>query len=159
MPKPNFSHQSIPFISPSQSLAVAAELSPEPIAINPVSMGNPHGVIFVDDVSSIDVKALGMALSHHEAFPKQANIGFCQVLNKNSLKLRVFERGAGETLACGTGACAAVAVCVSQGLVEGRIKVSLPGGELYIEWPDPEGPMKMIGDAQMVYEGTITLGQ
>ena len=122
-------------------------------------MGNPHGVIFVDDVSSIDVKALGMALSHHEAFPKQANIGFCQVLNKNSLKLRVFERGAGETLACGTGACAAVAVCVSQGLVEGRIKVSLPGGELYIEWPDPEGPMKMIGDAQMVYEGTITLGQ
>ena len=122
-----------------------------------VSMGNPHCVVQVDDIQTSNVEQLGPLLESHERFPERVNAGFMQIINKEHIKLRVYERGAGETQACGSGACAAVAVGIMQGLLNNRAQVDLPGGSLIIEWDGVGYPLYMTGEATHVYDGFITL--
>ena len=122
-----------------------------------VSMGNPHCVVQVDDIQTANVEQLGPLLESHERFPERVNAGFMQIINKEHIKLRVYERGAGETQACGSGACAAVAVGIMQGLLNNRVQVDLPGGSLIIEWDGVCYPLYMTGEATHVYDGFITL--
>ncbi|MFM2486045.1 diaminopimelate epimerase [Celerinatantimonas yamalensis] len=122
-----------------------------------VSMGNPHCVLEVDDVATADVETLGPLLESHERFPKRANIGFMQVLSPDQIKLRVYERGAGETSACGSGACAAVVVGQLQGKLGQSVTVVLPGGTLQIQWAGEGQPVKMTGPAVHVFDGQINL--
>jgi diaminopimelate epimerase len=121
------------------------------------SMGNPHGVILVDDISSARVDEIGARLTGHPFFPERANIGFCQVVDRGFIRLRVFERGVGETLACGTGACAAAVTSRLAGLVDEKVKVSLPGGKVRIRWQGPNHAVRMTGPATLVYEGQIAV--
>jgi len=123
--------------------------------VTPVSMGNPHGVIFVDDLLGTDVAAIGARLAIHAAFPQGANIGFCQVVDRQFIRLRVFERGVGETRACGSGACAAVVAARLHDKVDPRCKVSLPGGKLRIAWPELQSPVTMSGAATLVFRGEL----
>lgn len=120
-----------------------------------VSMGNPHCVVTVDDVATAPVAELGALLERHERFPERANIGFMQIVNRNHIKLRVFERGAGETQACGSGACGAVAVGIMQGALDEKVRVDLAGGTLYIEWQGEGTPLYMTGEAAHIYDGYI----
>lgn len=122
-----------------------------------VSMGNPHAVLTVTDIAAAPVQELGEKLESHPFFPERANIGFMQVVNRNQINLRVFERGAGETMACGSGACAAVVIGIEQGLLEPEVKVSLPGGDLQIRWQGRGTPVFMTGAAVSVFEGVIDL--
>lgn len=123
------------------------------LAFGAVSMGNPHAVIDVDDVDAAPVASIGPRLQASRAFPQSANIGFAQVEAHNRIRLRVYERGAGETLACGSGACAAAAVLMRRGRVAREVTVALPGGELRIAWPDDDAPLTMAGPAAFVFEG------
>jgi diaminopimelate epimerase len=118
-----------------------------------VSTGNPHAVIEVADVNDIPVSRYGLALQQSPAFPQSANVGFAEVVARDFIRLRVFERGVGETLACGSGACAAVAVLVRRGRVDRDVTVSLPGGELRIAWPDDGAQIMMTGPTAFVFEG------
>ena len=120
-------------------------------------MGNPHCVLQVGNIDTAPVLQLGPLLENHERFPERANIGFMQVLNRNHIKLRVFERGAGETQACGSGACGAVAVGIMQGVLDSKVQVDLPGGSLWIEWEGVGHPLYMTGDATHIYDGFIKL--
>lgn len=120
-----------------------------------VSMGNPHCVVQVDDITTANVAQLGPLLENHERFPERVNAGFMQILNRNHIKLRVYERGAGETQACGSGACAAAAVGIMQGLLNNKVNVDLPGGRLMIEWQGEGHPLYMTGDATHIYDGVI----
>lgn len=128
------------------------------VELTPVSLGNPHGVLQVDDISTAPVAELGSELTGHPFFPARANIGFCQIVDRNFVRLRVYERGVGETRACGTGACAAVVVGQLAGLLDERVKVSLPGGKVRVRWQGNGGAVKMTGPATLVYEGQITTG-
>lgn len=121
----------------------------------PVSMGNPHGVIFVDNIAEAQVAEVGSLLTSHPFFPEGANIGFCQVVDQGFARLRVFERGVGETQACGTGACAAMVAGRLHGQLAARVKMSLPGGKVRVGWQGNDSPVKMTGPATLVYEGTI----
>lgn len=125
--------------------------------VTPVSIGNPHGVLFVPSVADADVAGIGARLTRHPAFPQGANIGFCEVVDQGFLRLRVHERGVGETRACGSGACAAVVAATIAGHTGDRVKVSLPGGKVRIEWHGPGTPITLTGPACLVYEGQITL--
>ena len=127
------------------------------IEFGAVSMGNPHAVILVDDVGTVRLQELGPALEKHPIFPNRANIGFMQVLNRNKIKLRVFERGVGETQACGSGACAAMVVGHSWELLNDSVGVMLNGGELTITWSGAGAPVLMTGPAMSVYEGFISI--
>lgn len=127
------------------------------IAVSVVSMGNPHAVQTVDDTESVPVAELGPQIEHHPRFPKRVNAGFMQVVDRHHVKLRVFERGAGETLACGTGACAAVVAGIRRGLVDSPVRVSARGGELSIAWAGEGEPVYLSGPAVTVFEGEITL--
>ncbi|GAB1110541.1 MAG: diaminopimelate epimerase [Shewanella algae] len=122
-----------------------------------VSMGNPHCVLEVEDVAATDVDAIGAQLTNHERFPKGVNVGFMQVLNKGHIKLRVYERGAAETLACGSGACAAAVVGQLQGKLGNTVRVDLPGGTLTIKWDGEGKPLWMTGPAEQVYDGQIQI--
>lgn len=122
----------------------------------PVSMGNPHGVLFVDEIATAPVDEIGAALTDHPFFPDRANIGFCQIIDSNFVRLRVFERGVGETRACGTGACAAVVAGVLAGRLDERVKVSLPGGKVRVRWQGDGAAVRMTGPATLVFEGQIT---
>ena len=127
----------------------------EQYTLTPVSMGNPHGVIFVDDLFSTDVDHVGSQLTRHPAFPEGANIGFCQVIDRGFVRLRVFERGVGETQACGSGACAAAVAAQLHDKVDSKVKISLPGGKLRISWPQPTSPVTMSGAAALVFRGEL----
>lgn len=122
-----------------------------------VSMGNPHAVLDVSDVDKTAVTTIGSYLETHASFPKHANIGFRQITGRQQIKLRVHERGVGETLACGTGACAAVVTGIQSGLLDSPVRVTLAGGELTIEWQGESHPVMMTGPAETVYQGTIEL--
>ena len=122
-----------------------------------VSMGNPHCVVQVDDIHTANVAQLGPLLENHERFPERVNAGFMQVVNRKHIKLRVHERGAGETQACGSGACAAVAVGIMQGVLDNEVQVDLHGGSLLIEWQGEGHPLYMTGSATHVYDGVIYL--
>ncbi|GAB3371710.1 diaminopimelate epimerase [Lysobacter rhizosphaerae] len=122
-------------------------------AFGAVSMGNPHAVLEVADVASAPVETAGPMLQSLPVFPDSANIGFAQVESRQRVRLRVYERGAGETLACGSGACAAAAVLMKRGRVDRDVTIALPGGELQIAWPDDDAPITMAGPAAFVFEG------
>lgn len=120
-----------------------------------VSMGNPHCVMTVDNVETADVTSIGPLLETHERFPEGVNVGFMQIVNEQHIKLRVFERGAGETLACGSGACAAVAIGQIQGKLGKEVQVDLPGGSLRIRWQGRDSVLKMTGPAEHIFDGTL----
>ncbi|KFC76368.1 diaminopimelate epimerase [Massilia sp. LC238] len=125
------------------------------VFVSVVSMGNPHAVQVVDDVDTFPVESMGPAIETHARFPKKVNAGFMQVLDRHHVKLRVFERGAGETLACGTGACAAVVAGIRRGLLDSPVRVSARGGELSIAWAGVGQPVYLSGPAVTVFEGEV----
>jgi diaminopimelate epimerase len=125
------------------------------LEVGAVSMGNPHALLRVDDIEHPDIPEMGAWISTHQDFPEGCNAGFAQVLAPDRIRLRVVERGAGETLACGSGACAAVAILQTDGAVSERVRVDLPGGRLVIEWPGTGRPMTMKGPAEHVFRGTM----
>jgi diaminopimelate epimerase len=127
------------------------------VSFGAVSMGNPHAVLLVNDVEAAPVNKLGAILESHSFFPQRVNVGFMQVLDSNTIKLRVFERGAGETMACGSGACAAVVIGIEQGKLNSTVNVNLPGGNLSITWQGRGQPVFMSGPAVCVFEGVIDL--
>ena len=137
----------------------AIEHGDQRFTITPVSMGNPHAVIFTEDVINADVDAIGGALTCHPAFPERANVGFCQIMDEQFMRLRVYERGTGETQACGSGACAAAVAAQLNGHTDRKVKISLPGGKLRANWPGPGEPITLTGPANLVYQGDIQLDE
>ena len=158
MGEPNFEPSSLPFSFDSQSdkysISVPLNEGSYDCEVGAVSMGNPHAVVLVEDLESEMVNQLGPEIEKHSAFPKRVNAGFMQIENRGEMNLRVYERGAGWTLACGTGACAAMVTAHKWGLVDDVVKVNLPGGSLTIEW-NGEGNVVMTGPTAKVYEGRI----
>lgn len=154
---PKHAPQDVPINFDVESLLYHLELMGRKINFSAVSMGNPHAVLRVDDVKTAPVAELGALLESHDVFPERANIGFMQVIARNHVLLRVYERGAAETLACGSGACAAVVAGIEQGLLDDRVRVVLPGGELSIYWQGRGEPVFMSGPAVSVFEGQIEL--
>ena len=157
LPVPSLTPGDVPFIANSEANTAVLEADGRSFEVTAVSTGNPHGVIFVDKIAAVDVATIGAALSTHEAFPNHANIGFCQVVDRSFMRLRVYERGVGETRACGTGASAAVVAARSHNLVDTQVKVSLPGGKLRIRWSGPDQPITMAGGATLVFAGELVL--
>ncbi|MEI7796640.1 MAG: diaminopimelate epimerase [Methylococcaceae bacterium] len=147
----------IPVISEQEARFYTVNVNGSEKAFGAVSMGNPHAVLQVNDIKTAPVETIGAALESHKIFPERANIGFMQVLDKNAIKLRVYERGAGETQACGSGACAAVVIGIEQNLLNDTVRVELPGGELNIRWAGRGEPVFMTGAAVSVFEGFIAL--
>ncbi|WP_341304293.1 diaminopimelate epimerase [Pseudomonas sp. TMP25] len=147
----------IPFQAEQQALSYRVKVDEQEVELAAVSMGNPHAVLRVDNVDSAPVRSLGPTLEHHPRFPQRVNVGFLQVLDRRLAKLRVWERGAGETQACGTGACAAAVAAISQGWMDSPLQIELPGGKLSIEWAGPGQPVMMTGPAVRVYEGQVRL--
>lgn len=131
------------------------DLPPEARCFAAVSMGNPHAVFFVRDIAGIDLQALGPAIERHPLFPARANVSFAQVLDRETILLRVWERSAGATLACGSAACATAVAGVRRGLTERRVRVTLPGGTLEIEWRAADGHVVMAGDVELEQSGTL----
>jgi diaminopimelate epimerase len=154
---PRFQPEQIPFVADTAADRYRLEVVGRILDIGAVSMGNPHAVLTVGDVDRAPVLEIGPSIEQHHRFPQRANVGFMQVLSPAHIRLRVFERGTGETLACGTGACAAVAVGRRWGLVDHLVRVSLPGGDLVVEWQNESRPIWMTGSAVVVYEGEIDL--
>ena len=157
MGAPRFEPASLPFNANGPESSYRLKLDDEQIDIGAVSMGNPHAVYRVSDVDNARVETLGPAISHHPDFPQQVNAGFMQIVAPDHIRLRVYERGAGETLACGTGACAAMVIGASWGELEDSVKVDLPGGQLLIRWLGDGEPVWMTGPATHVFEGKITV--
>jgi len=148
----------VPFVSDSDAVVQPLELPDgRRVDITAVSMGNPHAVQVVDDVDTAPVAATGPLIESHPRFPARVNAGFMQVLDPHAIRLRVYERGAGETLACGTGACAAVVAGILRGLLASPVRVATRGGELSIAWDGPGQAVRMTGPAVTVFEGEMTL--
>ncbi len=154
---PRFAPSALPFDAEHEATLYPLETSRGILEIAAVSMGNPHAVLLVEDVETADVETLGPEIESHLRFPQRVNVGFMQILTPRQVRLRVYERGAAETLACGTGACAAVAAGIRLGKLEPEVKVGLPGGELVIGWQGQEEPLYMTGPATRVFEGNISL--
>ncbi len=154
---PRFEPQEIPFLTDHRAPVYLLSLADKIVEINALSMGNPHAVQVVDDVDSAPVTVDGPQIEHHPSFPKRVNAGFMQVLDRGHIKLRVYERGAGETLACGSGACAAVVVGIQRGLLDATVRVTTHGGDLLIRWAGEGQPVMMTGPAMEVFEGMIEL--
>jgi len=157
MPVPQFEPAKIPFTAQKAEGTYILRSEEETVLCGVVSMGNPHCVLTVDDVAEAPVARLGEALSLHERFPQQANISFMEVVSPEYIKLRVYERGAAETLACGSGACAAVVIGQMQKKLNRQVLVDLPGGQLKIFWKGPGNSVKMTGPAVHVFDGQINL--
>lgn len=147
----------IPFMADAQQPTYVIELNQQPLEIGAVSMGNPHLVTLVDDIDRAPVETLGPVLEQHPSFPQRVNAGFMAINSRNEIQLRVFERGTGETLACGTGACAAVVSGQLRELLDNKVLVHLPGGDLVISWAGPGEPVWMTGPATTVFHGNIKL--
>ncbi|WP_374602177.1 diaminopimelate epimerase [Arenimonas sp.] len=156
---PSFEPADLPFHADQAADAYRLRLGDQDVAFGIASMGNPHAVIEVPDVHAADVAGIGPALQARDEFPEGVNVGFAQVLAPDRIRLRVFERGAGETLACGSGACAAVAVLARRGRVGRHVFVELPGGTLEITWPGDGSPVTMAGPTAFVFEGDFLLEQ
>lgn len=155
MTVPDFRPASLPFVAQSEADTYVLDVpgTEDTVTVGAVSIGNPHLVLVVPDVASADVAGLGPVLEYHPRVPRRANIGFMQVLDRTHVRLRVHERGVGETQACGTGACGAVAVGRRLGLLDGRVNVDLPGGRVRVEWNDVHEPVWLIGPTATVFEG------
>jgi diaminopimelate epimerase len=157
MGKPVFEPKEIPFLAETENSVYSVMVDQEEIKLSAVSMGNPHAVIQVDNVKEADVNVIGPLIEAHQQFPEKVNVGFMEIVHKRFIKLRVFERGVGETMACGTGACAAVAAGIDRDLLESPVEVKLPGGNLKIEWQGADSPLFMEGPAVSVFEGKIRI--
>jgi diaminopimelate epimerase len=157
MGRPRLDPAEVPFLARTRAPAYDLGQGCQAIRIGVVSMGNPHAVLSVDDVDSAPVATLGPRIEHDPLFPRRTNVGFMQVIDGTHIRLRVWERGVGETLACGTGACAAVVVGRLWGELGETVSVTLPGGELMIEWPGEGRPVTMTGPAIRVFDGDITV--
>jgi diaminopimelate epimerase len=157
MGEPRLVPAQIPFLADAEAPTYALDVGGETFDLAAVSMGNPHAVLRVDSVDSAPVGTLGPRIERHPRFPNRVNVGFLQVQDPGHARLRVWERGAGETLACGTGACAAVVAGRRWGLLDARVAVSLPGGTLVIQWPGAGQPVQMTGPAARVFDGEIDL--
>lgn len=154
MGRPRLRPDKIPFLADQKANLYPMSVNDQTFMISAVSMGNPHCVLRVDDVETADVETLGPIIESHSSFPQRVNAGFMQILDRDHIKLRVFERGVGETIACGTGACAAVVAGIINGWLNHSVVVSLPGGNLTIEW-NGEGNVLMTGPATRVFEGVL----
>jgi diaminopimelate epimerase len=154
---PAFDPIDVPMTVPVLDQRYHLEIDGELVEFGAVSMGNPHAVIEVGDVDGAPVERLGPRLQSHGLFPESVNVGFMQLAGRDRIRLRVFERGSGETLACGSGACAAVAIGRERGQLDERVTVELSGGELVIQWMGPDHPVYMTGPAVTVYEGRTDL--
>ena len=159
MGAPVFAAQRIPFITDSDALVQPLQVDGTTVEISAVSMGNPHAVQVVADVDAAPVAAQGPLIERHARFPQRVNAGYMQVQDRGRIRLRVYERGAGETLACGTGACAAVAAGIRRGLLDARVRVSTRGGDLTIRWEGGDNPVWMTGPAVTVFEGEIEIDE
>ena len=154
---PNFDPPSLPMQAAVEASVYSLRVNGAEVRIGAVSMGNPHAVLTVPDVKTAPVALLGPSIEHHPHFPHRANVGFMQILDRGHIRLRVHERGAGETLACGTGAGAAVAVGRRRGLLDESVKVDLPGGTALVSWPGPGAPLWLTGPATTVFTGSIDI--
>jgi diaminopimelate epimerase len=150
---PRFEPEAIPFIGDSAASTQALEVAGASVTVSALSMGNPHAVQVVADVETAPVATEGPLIERHPRFPRGANAGYMQVVDRANIRLRVWERGAGETLACGTGACAAVVAGIRRGLLDSAVRVRTRGGELTIRWDGAGEPVLMTGPAQAVFEG------
>jgi len=157
MGEPVFEPKEIPFLAEARNNIYSVMVEQEEVQLSAVSMGNPHAVIQVDDTKEAEVDVLGPLIESHSQFPERVNVGFMEIVHKRFIKLRVFERGVGETMACGTGACAAVAAGIDRNLLESPVEVKLPGGNLKIEWQGAGSPLFMEGPAVSVFEGKIRI--
>jgi diaminopimelate epimerase len=157
MGTPKFLPNAVPFTVDQEQLEYTITVLGESVTIGVLSIGNPHAVVTVDDIYKAPVASLGAAIEKHPQFSDRVNVGFMQVLSRNEIKLRVFERGAGETLACGTGACAAVVHGIRKSLLNNAVTVHLPGGKLSVVWEGGDTAAWLSGPTASVFEGTINL--
>lgn len=157
MGAPVFEPEKIPFAAAQISTSYILEVGEQQVEIGAVSMGNPHAVMQVDDIEHAPVSTLGPKIETHPMFPRKVNVGFMQILDSQHIALRVFERDVGETSACGSGACAAVAVGQFQNRLGAEVSVQLPGGRLLIEYDHPDQPVLMTGPATLSFEGSLML--
>ena len=157
MGAPRFIPSDIPFVAAERALTYALEVDGTPVEISSLSMGNPHAVQIVDNVDAAPVAEQGPLIEHHARFPQRVNAGFMQLVDDHHIRLRVFERGSGETLACGTGACAAAVTGIQLNKLVSPVTVAMRGGELTIRWDGGSHPVLMTGPAVTVFEGEITL--
>jgi diaminopimelate epimerase len=155
MGAPDFDPRSLPMEAAAEAASYSLEVEGETVDFGAVSMGNPHAVLRVPDVKRAPVERLGPRIERHRRFPRRTNVGFMQIVDRRHIGLRVFERGVGETRACGTGACAAAAVGRRQGLLEADVQVDLPGGTAHVSWPGPGEPLWLTGPAAKVFTGII----
>ena len=159
MGAPVFEAQRIPFVSQGEALVQILDVGGASVEVSAVSMGNPHAVQVVADVDAAPVAVQGPLIERHARFPQRVNAGFMQVLDRGRIRLRVYERGAGETLSCGTGACAAVVVGSRRGLLDARVSVSTRGGDLTIRWEGADNPVWLTGPAVTVFQGEIEIDE
>ena len=152
---PIFEPARIPFVAERRASTYSFEVDGRRLEISAVSMGNPHAVQIVPDVDTAPVASEGPLIERHARFPERVNAGYLQIVGRRQIKLRVFERGAGETLSCGTGACAAVVAGIARGLLDSPVQVDTRGGVLEITWPGEAQPVSMAGPARSVFEGEI----
>jgi diaminopimelate epimerase len=152
---PSFDPRTLPFDAPAEVDPYSLEVAGQPITIGAVSMGNPHAVLEVESVERAPVETLGPAIEAHRRFPRRVNAGFMEIIDAGHIRLRVYERGAGETLACGTGACAAVAVGRHRGRLDSEVSVSVRGGELRVNWGGPGEHIWLTGPAETSFEGHV----
>ncbi len=157
MGTPRFEPKEVPLMAEKENTEYEIKINNDYYRIGAVSLGNPHAVQLVGDLESADIQTLGPLIEKHEMFPDGVNVGFMQRLNSKYIRLRVYERGVGETLACGSGACAAVAVGQKMDILDSVVEVDLPGGRLTVEWHGGTEPMYLTGPATKVFEGRITL--
>jgi diaminopimelate epimerase len=157
MGPPRFDPAEIPFVASARAITYLLEVAGRDLEISAVSMGNPHAVWIVEDADAAPVGKLGPLIEHHPRFPQRVNAGFMQIVSRNHIRLRVFERGSGETLACGTGACAAVVAGISRGLLDATVQVHTRGGDLSIHWAGAGSDVFLTGPAVTVFQGEIEL--
>jgi len=157
MGAPVFEPALIPFAAEGIADTYVLLVDDEALTINAVSMGNPHAVLQVADVSTAAVSEVGPLIEHHERFAERTNVAFMQIVDRQNIRLRVHERGAGETAACGTGACAAVVSGQRLGLLDEAVSVQLPGGQVVVSWRGGEEPVWLKGEAEWINEGTLDL--
>jgi diaminopimelate epimerase len=157
MGAPRFDPRAVPFLAGEGGLVTELRVAGFPVEVSVLSMGNPHAVQVVEDVDRAPVETQGPLLERHPAFPQRVNAGYMQPISRGHVKLRVWERGAGETLACGTGACAAVVAGIRLGLLDPEVRVTTRGGDLVIRWPGGDAPVMMTGDAVRVFDGEIDI--
>jgi diaminopimelate epimerase len=157
MGAPNFDPRALPMEAAAEAPTYSLKVDGSEVEIGAVSMGNPHAVLQVSDVKNAPLARFGPSIENHPRFPKRANVGFMQIVDRGHLKLRVFERGVGETQACGTGACAAVAVGRRRGLLDSDVRVDLPGGTAWVSSNDRGGHLWLTGPATTVFAGSIDI--